>query len=183
MRCACAAELTARHRVRFLQLTDVFLASRLVPAYTVAAFAKRFARLALTAPPPGALVCVAFVHNLVRRHPACICLLHNPSPTLEGGSAGEGVFDNACEDPAESRAIESRWDWTRCGYVNPLVRYPLLLLLRHATTSTAVPCYVRLAVCWMGSQITASLLNCVSCSASVAVKMCWPHRAAIACRR
>jgi hypothetical protein len=39
--------------VRFLQLADVFLASSMVPAYTAAAFAKRFARIALRAPPAG----------------------------------------------------------------------------------------------------------------------------------
>lgn len=43
----------AKQRARFFQLADVFLSSSLVPAYTVAAFAKRFARLALTASPAG----------------------------------------------------------------------------------------------------------------------------------
>ena len=45
--------MQARHRSRFFQLADVFLSSQLVPAYTMAAFAKRFSRLALTAPPAG----------------------------------------------------------------------------------------------------------------------------------
>lgn len=45
--------LLARHRVRFLELADIFLASGMVPAYTAAAFIKKFARLALTAPPAG----------------------------------------------------------------------------------------------------------------------------------
>ena len=43
----------AKQRVRFFQLADVFLASGMVPAYTAAAFAKRFGRLALRAPPAG----------------------------------------------------------------------------------------------------------------------------------
>ena len=43
----------ARQRARFFELADAFLSSGLVPAYTAAAFAKRFARLALTAPPAG----------------------------------------------------------------------------------------------------------------------------------
>ena len=46
--------MQARQRARFFELADVFLSSGLVPAYTAAAFAKRFARLALTAPPAGA---------------------------------------------------------------------------------------------------------------------------------
>ncbi|KAK9824409.1 hypothetical protein WJX72_010079 [[Myrmecia] bisecta] len=68
----------AKNRVRFFQLADVFLASGMVPAYTAAAFAKRFARLSLTAPPAGARVAIAFIHNLLRRHPSCNVLLHRP---------------------------------------------------------------------------------------------------------
>ena len=48
-----AVPAQAKQRARFLELADVFLASGLVPAYTAAAFAKRFARLALTASPAG----------------------------------------------------------------------------------------------------------------------------------
>lgn len=40
-------------RSQFFRLADIFLASGMVPAYTAAAFAKRMARLALTAPPAG----------------------------------------------------------------------------------------------------------------------------------
>lgn len=42
-----------RHRLRLFQLADACLASGMVPAYTAAAFIKRFARLALTASPAG----------------------------------------------------------------------------------------------------------------------------------
>lgn len=42
-------------RSQFFRLADLFLASGMVPAYTAAAFAKRMARLALTAPPAGAV--------------------------------------------------------------------------------------------------------------------------------
>lgn len=43
----------ASQRVKFFQLTDLFLASPLVPAYTAAAFIKRFARLSLRTSPAG----------------------------------------------------------------------------------------------------------------------------------
>lgn len=62
-----AEAFAARHRAQFFRLVDIFLASTLVPAYTVAAFVKRFARLALVAPPAGALVAIGFIHNLIRR--------------------------------------------------------------------------------------------------------------------
>lgn len=70
--------MQAKQRVRFFQLADVFLASGLVPAYTAAAFIKKFARLALTASPAGAAISIAFIHNLLRRHPACNVLLNRP---------------------------------------------------------------------------------------------------------
>lgn len=57
----------------------------MVPAYTAAAFVKRLARLALAAPPAGALLALAFAHNIVRRHPATMQLLHRPP---RGGLAG-----------------------------------------------------------------------------------------------
>ncbi|KAK9849111.1 hypothetical protein WJX84_005254 [Apatococcus fuscideae] len=83
----------ARHRVRFLTLADIFLSSGLVPAYTAAAFAKRFARLALTAPPAGAITCTGFIHNLLRRHPAC--------------QFGRDPYDEGEPDPAKSQALAS----------------------------------------------------------------------------
>lgn len=59
----------------------------LVPAYTAAAFAKKMARLALFSPPAGAMTAIAFIHNLLRRHPSCMVLLDRASAA--GKSAGE----------------------------------------------------------------------------------------------
>jgi hypothetical protein len=99
-----------------------------VPAYTVAAFAKRFARLALVAPPAGAMIAIAFIHNLLRRHPALYVMIHNPhvasaaqaaqngDETAGGdppaslpvaGGAGVDPYNEAEADPAKSRAVES----------------------------------------------------------------------------
>lgn len=113
----------SRHRGQFFRLADIFLASGLVPAYTAAAFAKRFARLAMAAPPAGAMVAIAFVHNLVRRHPSLMVLLHSPSPpraTLAGvdgdeeeaeqqqrGGGCPDPYDDQQPDPAKSRAVDS----------------------------------------------------------------------------
>lgn len=57
---------------------------RHLPAYLVAAFIKRLARLALTAPPEALLMIIPFICNLFRRHPACRVLVHRP-----GGPAGK----------------------------------------------------------------------------------------------
>ncbi len=78
----------AKHRARFWALADAFLASGMVPAYTAAAFVKRLARLALAAPPAGALLALGFMHNIVRRHPATMQLLHRPP---RGGLAAVGA--------------------------------------------------------------------------------------------
>mmetsp|Transcript_34482 Transcript_34482/g.75407 ORF Transcript_34482/g.75407 Transcript_34482/m.75407 type:complete len:593 (-) Transcript_34482:440-2218(-) len=69
----------ARFRKRFFDLMDIFLRSPLLPAYIAAAFVKRFARHALTAPPAGAIIAIGFIHNLLRRHPSCNVLVHRNS--------------------------------------------------------------------------------------------------------
>lgn len=84
----------SRNRQRFFQMADIFLASGLVPAYTCASFAKRFARLALGAPPAGALAAIAFVHNILRRHPACMQLLHRVVPPRGGSLTAATATDN-----------------------------------------------------------------------------------------
>ncbi|KAK2376926.1 protein NUCLEOLAR COMPLEX ASSOCIATED [Trifolium repens] len=66
----------AKHRARFFQLLDSCLKSNLLPAYLAASFAKKLSRLLLSVPPSGALVIIALVHNILRRHPSVNCLVH-----------------------------------------------------------------------------------------------------------
>eukprot|EP00775_Hariotina_reticulata_P011229 gene11229-11378_t len=118
------AAFLSKHRVQFFQLADIFLASGMVPAYTAAAFAKKMARLALRAPPAGAVLALGFMHNIIRRHPACMVMLHKPlqqqpatgddadsgeSSKASAAAVGSGldVYDEAEADPAKSRAVES----------------------------------------------------------------------------
>ncbi|GAB5578942.1 nucleolar complex protein 4 homolog [Prionailurus iriomotensis] len=92
-----------KYRARFFHLADLFLSSSHLPAYLVAAFAKRLSRLALTAPPEALLMVLPFICNLLRRHPACRVLVHRPlGPKLDADP-----YDPAEEDPAKSRALES----------------------------------------------------------------------------
>eukprot|EP00882_Tetradesmus_deserticola_P018100 GHRQ01019424.1.p1 GENE.GHRQ01019424.1~~GHRQ01019424.1.p1 ORF type:complete len:181 (+),score=59.66 GHRQ01019424.1:556-1098(+) len=107
--------LARANRVQFFQLADIFLSSGMVPAYTAAAFAKKFGRLALRAPPAGAMLALGFIHNIIRRHPACMLLLHKQRAAAANGDAdgdapdgaGVDVFEQAQADPAQSRAVES----------------------------------------------------------------------------
>lgn len=68
----------AKYKHRFFKLVALFLRSVLLPSYLVAAFVKRFARLALSVPPAGVLFCLTLIFNLLRRHPSVRVLLHRP---------------------------------------------------------------------------------------------------------
>ena len=98
----------ANNRKGFFELLDIFLRSPALPAYLAAAFIKRLSRLALRAPPAGAMACVAFVHNLLRRHPGCAVLVHRegkngaPAPLFD-----EDPFVEDEDDPSKCRALES----------------------------------------------------------------------------
>ncbi|RLN05858.1 hypothetical protein BBJ28_00010332 [Nothophytophthora sp. Chile5] len=68
--------LTAKQRGRFFGLLDLFLSSTHLPAYMVAAFAKRLSRSALTAEPGAILFIIPMVYNLILRHKECLQLIH-----------------------------------------------------------------------------------------------------------
>eukprot|EP00051_Salpingoeca_urceolata_P014945 m.190838 g.190838 ORF g.190838 m.190838 type:complete len:592 (+) comp18241_c0_seq2:138-1913(+) len=115
-----------KYRVRFFRLANLFLTSTALPAYLVAAFAKRLSRLALKAPPGGAIVIVQMIYNLLRRHPACKSLIHRANIGDEDDESGDSEersgdesdgesdtqrgldpFDPDEQDPAKCRALES----------------------------------------------------------------------------
>uniref|UniRef100_A0A673IXD5 Nucleolar complex protein 4 homolog n=1 Tax=Sinocyclocheilus rhinocerous TaxID=307959 RepID=A0A673IXD5_9TELE len=90
-----------KYRARFFHLVNIFLSSTHLPAYLVAAFVKRFARLSLTAPPTALLILLPFICNLIRRHPSCRVLIHRPSSPCDDPYVMEE------EDPAQCHALES----------------------------------------------------------------------------
>ncbi|XP_068430444.1 nucleolar complex protein 4 homolog [Clinocottus analis] len=93
-----------KYRARFFHLADIFLSSSHLPVYLVAAFAKRLARLALTAPPTALLIVLPFIYNLIRRHPSCRILIHKPS-TQDEPVEDPYLMDE--EDPVQCCALES----------------------------------------------------------------------------
>ncbi|XP_064987752.1 protein NUCLEOLAR COMPLEX ASSOCIATED 4-like isoform X2 [Musa acuminata AAA Group] len=91
----------AKHRAGFFQLLDTCLKSSYLPAYLAATFAKKLSRLALAVPPSGALIIIAVIHNLLRRHPAINFLVHQPIG--DENDRGTSVEDNRSgEDARES---------------------------------------------------------------------------------
>ena len=121
----------ANGRKTFFEIADVFLKSPVLPGYYAAAFCKKFARLSLVVPPAGAMLCVAFIHNLIRRHPkACLPLIHRDGG--DGGVENNNIkkgsllssqhhrksyerdpYDAETKVPEDSRALESSlWEMT-----------------------------------------------------------------------
>ncbi|XP_029475320.1 nucleolar complex protein 4 homolog isoform X2 [Rhinatrema bivittatum] len=93
-----------KYQTRFFYLTNLFLSSTHLPLYVVSAFAKRLARLSLTAPPQAQLMVIPFICNLIRRHPACRVLIHRP---LGPHGLTDDPYIMEEEDPSKSRALES----------------------------------------------------------------------------
>lgn len=137
----------AKHRAKFFELLDSCLKSPLLPAYLASAFTKKLSRLSLAVPPSGALVIIALVHNLLRRHPSINCLVHREAVdgtnseqqcvSSDGNTGvasdmtgGVDVFNDEENNPLRSKAMRSSlWeiDTLRHHYCPPVSRFVLSL--------------------------------------------------------
>lgn len=72
-----------RYRPRFLRMLDLFLSSTHLPTALVASFVKRLARLCLSAPPAAIISIIPMIYNLLKRHPACMVLIHSTSSVVD----------------------------------------------------------------------------------------------------
>ena len=95
-----------RYRARFFRLLELFLGSTHLPAALLASFVKRISRLSLSAPPAGAIIAIPFIYNILKRHPALMCMIHRPE-TSRDGEEGRDSFDEREEDPMHTSALES----------------------------------------------------------------------------
>ncbi|KAL5523346.1 NOC4 [Sanghuangporus sanghuang] len=96
--------LHTRHRARFFRLTELFLSSSHLPATLLASFIKRLARLSLSAPPAGIIIVIPFVYNILKRHPALMCMIHRVDDSI--GSDGD-PFDEKEPNPTLTNALNS----------------------------------------------------------------------------
>ena len=113
-----AAVLYSKHRTRFLELVALFLKTPYLPASMAAAFAKKFARLALFGPPQAGQYAAAMAHNLIRRHPECVTLVHRGSLVPEavdpsklfprGGDGEEGGEEEDGNGAGTARAAQGQ---------------------------------------------------------------------------
>eukprot|EP00658_Telonema_sp_P-2_P060697 TRINITY_DN49542_c0_g1_i2.p1 TRINITY_DN49542_c0_g1~~TRINITY_DN49542_c0_g1_i2.p1 ORF type:complete len:411 (+),score=122.39 TRINITY_DN49542_c0_g1_i2:453-1685(+) len=99
--------LQVQYKTRFWELLNICLVSSMkLPAYLVAGFAKKLARLALTASPSGAMVAMAVVFNMIKKHSSLLPLLQRDSTT-------EKSFDAETEDITKCNALDdSLWELT-----------------------------------------------------------------------
>ncbi|XP_013782872.1 nucleolar complex protein 4 homolog [Limulus polyphemus] len=93
-----------KYKARFFYLADIFLSSTHLPAYLVAAFIKRLARLALSAPPHALLMVIPFIGNLLLRHPNLKILLNRENISCDVTSDPYIMEER---DLTKCRAIES----------------------------------------------------------------------------
>ncbi|KAK6923651.1 CCAAT-binding factor [Dillenia turbinata] len=146
----------AKHRAKFFELLDSCLKSPLLPAYLAAAFTKKLSRLALSVPPSGALIIIALIHNLLRRHPSINHLVHQEygcaateddtkeerklvgdedeadcsGISTSSNKPGFDHFNNEETDPVKTKAMKSSlWeiDTLRHHYCPPVSRFVLSL--------------------------------------------------------
>lgn len=95
--------LHVKYRARFFYLADQFLSSTHLPSAMVAAFAKKLARISLTAPASALTITIPFIYNLINRHPNCKILIHRETPE----DLQEDAYKIEEADPVKSKAIES----------------------------------------------------------------------------
>ncbi|CCD23613.1 ribosome biosynthesis protein NOC4 NDAI_0B05800 [Naumovozyma dairenensis CBS 421] len=67
-----------KYRPRFFRLMDIFLSSSHLSAHLIASFIKKLSRFTLNASPSAIVSVIPFVYNLIRKHPTCMIMLHNP---------------------------------------------------------------------------------------------------------
>lgn len=67
-----------KYRPRFFRLMDIFLASTHLSVHLVSSFIKRLARLSLSAPPSAIVIVIPFIYNMLKKHPNCMIMIHNP---------------------------------------------------------------------------------------------------------
>ncbi|GAA5849657.1 hypothetical protein JCM8547_000524 [Rhodosporidiobolus lusitaniae] len=98
--------LHVRYRPRFFRLLDIFMSSSHLPATLIASFLKRLSRLALSASPAAIVTVIPFVYNLLKRHPACMVLIHRKTEGDDYDWSND-PFDASETNPTETGALDS----------------------------------------------------------------------------
>lgn len=111
--------LYVKYRARLFYWTDIFLTSTHLPAYMVAAFAKRLSRLTLLAGIDAQSFLIPLIGNLLVRHPSLNVMINKTTQeTIESDP-----YDPEEEDPAKCNAMDSSlWEVrTLLAHWNPQI--------------------------------------------------------------
>ncbi|DBA01155.1 TPA: hypothetical protein N0F65_002290 [Lagenidium giganteum] len=96
--------ISAKQRNRFFELIELFLSSKHLPAYMIAAFAKRFSRLCLVAEPGAIMFMIPMVYNLILRHKECLQLIHRTGAFSVAEKAKQRREELACANEVDAAA-------------------------------------------------------------------------------
>lgn len=109
-----------KYRPRFFRLMELFLSSTHLSVHLIASFIKKLARLSLTAPPSAIVTVIPFIYNMLKKHPNCMIMIHNPRFISNPFQTPEEIaqlkqnikdyndpFDMNCLDPELTHAFES----------------------------------------------------------------------------
>ncbi|KIM91722.1 hypothetical protein PILCRDRAFT_811012 [Piloderma croceum F 1598] len=99
--------LHSRHRARFFRLTELFLGSTHLPATLLASFIKRLSRLSLNAPPAAIVMVIPFTYNILKRHPALMCMIHRLPAEDENDGVSTDLYNPTEPNPNLTDALES----------------------------------------------------------------------------
>lgn len=101
--------LTNKYRSRFFRMADLFLSYTHLPSNIMASFIKRLARLLLFSNPGAIVIVIPFIYNLLKRHPKCMILIHNPfiEKGTEEAKLYHDPFNNNEKNPMLSNAMNS----------------------------------------------------------------------------
>lgn len=102
-----------------------------LPVYIVAAFIKRMAQLALTAPPAGCMLLLPCIYNLLQRHPTCKCMIHRQRKRVLDGSERSEPSQSAVTDGANDTFIVHTDDPARANALGSSL-WELEALKRHS---------------------------------------------------
>ena len=160
----------AKYRTKFLDLLCKSLRSTNIPAYTAAAFIKRFATIALHGEAPTACFCLAMVITLLRAHPKCMVMIHRSKLISAAAGCNQEPFDDRVvhSDFERLNALStSLWelDTLRNHFVPDVVKLVLHLEHQDSTDVMKAPVnpseYIHLTYPKMVKRELAKVQGCI----------------------
>ncbi|XBW34539.1 hypothetical protein QEN19_000089 [Hanseniaspora menglaensis] len=98
--------LHLKYRSRFIRLIDLFLRSSHLSINLVSSFIKRMSRLLLTASPGAIVSILPLLYNLLKLHPNCMIMIHDPEYVPNNYQLFDRVKDKKFLDPYDENEAD-----------------------------------------------------------------------------